>query len=429
MVCLKCKTAIEEGAKVCPYCKKKFAADRQFINIALLGMMALLTSATLLHLTRTADEATLGRSSSVLPRPAVEVVPAPPSVPAPPEPMMMPATPTPPPHNIDTGRRDDEVWALTENLAVTMHDYYERNSRSRVILSKNGYMYNFPARSYYTPRSFTRIESMNQEYADEQALLLFMRPSSLAVFLPDAGLDGNELTLFCGYETRAGITIAGREGRLGIISRENFQTLLAEYSDERGGVRRHRRDSPEFTEIVRAAGRFKNNFERTPEDFDVRYLASDSKYAFVVLSERHSPAVLEMFVLLSGPDGWRVDFSGFENMFMYQKKVNARYPDFNIGMLPPFNLYYAAQTIRSDVTPLIEAMRVQGVITEEDGDAVFATGTEKFCYMEFENGRKLLAVFTGHETGWMVYTAEDSWHAEVIMATYETDPPTFILKQ
>jgi hypothetical protein len=49
--------------------------------------------------------------------------------------------------------------------------------------------------------------------------------------------------------------------------------------------------------------------------------------------------------------------------------------------------------------------------------------------MEFESGRKLLAIYVDPETGWMVYPINNFLHAEIIMARYENDAPTFILKQ
>jgi hypothetical protein len=271
---------------------------------------------------------------------------------------------------------------------------------------------------------------MNPAYVDEQLLLLYMRPDDVKAFLPDSvELSGRELMLFTGYEVRDGFALARSEGRLGIIAREYFQALLDKYSDERGGIFRHENDSQAFAEIVAGVGRYKGNPAATADTYDVRYLVSDGTYAFVVLSEKHSPAALEQFVLVREQGEWTVGFSGFETMFMYQKALNQRYPDFNIGMLPPYNLYYSAKDIRSNITPLIDAMRAQGVISEEEGRETFATGTDRFCYMEFENGKRLLAVYTGEETGWMVHQVNNFLHAEWIMAEYDDNPPTFILKQ
>ena len=437
MVCNTCKTAIEDTAEVCPYCKTKFGIGRLAVMVVLILAMAVLAGATMLYLTNAADDvASNSHAAAELPHSSIDTIPTEESDSAQesileeeqftqPEP-----TPTPPSHSADTSRREDEVWEMIESMAITANDYYDRAHTSRVIISKNGYLYNFPARNYYTPRSFSRIESMKPEYADEQVLLLYMRPDDIKLYLPDSvELSGHELELFCGYEVRDGFALARREGRLGIISREDFQTLLAKYSDERGGAFRHDNDSPAFAEIVAAVGRFKGIAATMPDTFDVRYLVSDSKYAIVVLSEKNSPEKLEKFVLVRDQGDWRVDFSGFENTFMYQKVLNNRYPDFNIGILPNYNLYYSAKEIRSNITPLLDAMRTQGVIGEEDGRETFATGTDRFCYMEFESGKKLLAVYTDQETGWMVHTIPNFLRAEMIMAQYEKDPPTFILKQ
>jgi hypothetical protein len=120
-------------------------------------------------------------------------------------------------------------------------------------------------------------------------------------------------------------------------------------------------------------------------------------------------------------------FSNYETYEKYKAVINARFVDINLELIPSFNMTAFANGMRNDYPEVIRSMTLNGVITDEE-TVTFQSGTEDFCYIESESGRKFIG-FLNKDGVWNNIEVDSYEQAAAVLNGLSNRPPLFILRQ
>lgn len=331
------------------------------------------------------------------------------------------------------GVSEAEAAEMARAMAAAAQLYCDKYGEQAELITKNGFLYDFPAKEYMTSYFLTEGGEMDERYADEPPFILYVRPEDMqgvtGLTAPPAA-DGKPV-IFAACEANNAFAVATARENCGLMSKEDMNALLAKYNSSHGEVRRYGAESETYRGVEKAVAERRADGAR----LDMRFLAADDKYAFVVCSPAGSTTNISAYALQKENDGWAVKLAEFEKEYQFRKHVTENIPDMSTALMPEFDLYFQLKYAKSNFDGVISALETEGFITEDDGAVSFISGTNDFVYAVYESGKKFVGRLTeGDDNGeggahWDIRPVLSYADAESYMKAHDVSPPLFIVRQ
>lgn len=274
-------------------------------------------------------------------------------------------------------------------------------------ICKNGKLY-----AYYTGQTVTTDTLVSNGYlesglsaADYEILLVDGR--DLAEYEgAEVPAESMNLCVFAASKQSDGTyLLASAAGRAGQISSVSYNRLLARYNQNHGTMGRLSSASAEYGRILNFVGLYEGSLE----DYFVREIRKDNKYAVVTFSSRKNTADVKQHVLRNDNNFWEVVYTNLQNVYYPVTSINRALPDFNLSLLPDYNLaVWKSYIVRRDQS-LVNTMISKRLITDES-QIYYQCGTDQYFYMVLTNGSRYVA-----------YKIDGVWQITHVNSDYEAN--------
>lgn len=274
-------------------------------------------------------------------------------------------------------------------------------------ICKNGKLY-----AYYTGQTVTTDTLVSNGYLESG-----LSASDYEILLVDgrdlAEYEGAEvpaesmnLCVFAASKQSDGTyLLASAAGRAGQISSVSYNRLLARYSQNHGTMGRLSSSSAEYGRILNFVGLYEGSLE----DYFVREIRKDNKYAVVTFSSKKNTADVKQHVLRNDNNFWEVVYTNLQNVYYPVTSINRALPDFNPSLLPDYNLaVWKSYIVRRDQS-LVNTMISKRLITDES-QIYYQCGTDQYFYMVLTNGSRYVA-----------YKIDGVWQITHVNSDYEAN--------
>lgn len=274
-------------------------------------------------------------------------------------------------------------------------------------ICKNGKLY-----AYYTGQTVTTDTLVNTGYlesglsADDYEILLVDGRDLAAYEGAEVPAESMNLCVFAASKQSDGTyLLASAAGRAGQISSVSYNRLLAGYNQNHGTMGRLSSASAEYGRILNFVGLYEGSLE----DYFVREIRKDNKYAVVTFSSKKNTADVKQHVLRNDNNFWEVVYTNLQNVYYPVTSINRALPDFNPKLLPDYNLaVWKSDIIRRDQA-LVNTMISKRIITDES-QIYYQCGTDQYFYMVLTNGARYVA-----------YKIDGSWQITHVNSDYEAN--------
>lgn len=274
-------------------------------------------------------------------------------------------------------------------------------------ICKNGKLY-----AYYTGQTVTTDTLVSNGYlesglsaSDYEILLVDGR--DLAEYEgAEVPVESMNLCVFAASKQSDGTyLLASAAGRAGQISSVSYNRLLARYNQNHGTMGRLSSASAEYGRILNFVGLYEGSLE----DYFVREIRKDNKYAVVTFSSKKNTADVKQHVLRNDNNFWEVVYTNLQNVYYPVTSINRALPDFNPSLLPDYNLaVWKSYIVRRDQA-LVNTMISKKLITDES-QIYYQCGTDQYFYMVLTNGSRYVA-----------YKIDGVWQVTHVNSDYEAN--------
>ena len=255
-------------------------------------------------------------------------------------------------------------------------------------ICKNGKLY-----AYYTGQTVTTDTLVSNGYlesglsADDYEILLVDGRDLAEYEWAEVPAESMNLCVFAASKQSDGTyLLASAAGRAGQISSVSYNRLLARYNQNHGTMGRLSSASAEYGRILNFVGLYEGSLE----DYFVREIRKDNKYAVVTFSSKKNTADVKQHVLRNDNNFWEVVYTNLQNVYYPVTSINRALPDFNPSLLPDYNLaVWKSYIVRRDQS-LVNTMISKRLITDES-QIYYQCGTDQYFYMVLTNGSRYVA--------------------------------------
>lgn len=274
-------------------------------------------------------------------------------------------------------------------------------------ICKNGKLY-----AYYTGQTVTTDTLVSNGYlesglsADDYEILLVDGRDLAEYEGVEVPAESMNLCVFAASKQSDGTyLLASAAGRAGQISSVSYNRLLARYNQNHGTMGRLSSASAEYGRILNFVGLYEGSLE----DYFVREIRKDNKYAVVTFSSKKNTADVKQHVLRNDNNFWEVVYTNLQNVYYPVTSINRALPDFNPSLLPDYNLaVWKSYIVRRDQS-LVNTMISKRLITDES-QIYYQCGTDQYFYMVLTNGSRYVA-----------YKIDGVWQITHVNSDYEAN--------
>lgn len=274
-------------------------------------------------------------------------------------------------------------------------------------ICKNGKLY-----AYYTGQTVTTDTLVSNGYlesglsADDYEILLVDGRDLVEYEGAEVPAESMNLCVFAASKQSDGTyLLASAAGRAGQISSVSYNRLLARYNQNHGTMGRLSSASAEYGRILNFVGLYEGSLE----DYFVREIRKDNKYAVVTFSSKKNTADVKQHVLRNDNNFWEVVYTNLQNVYYPVTSINRALPDFNPSLLPDYNLaVWKSYIVRRDQS-LVNTMISKRLITDES-QIYYQCGTDQYFYMVLTNGSRYVA-----------YKIDGVWQITHVNSDYEAN--------
>lgn len=317
-------------------------------------------------------------------------------------------------------------WTKLDGCVKSGQSYYSEYYTKTRVITKNGYLFNYSANTQITVNYLVNEGLLDSKYASSEISLVLMYGSDIAnnggSNIHMIGTDKNELTVFAfmKHPSENKYIFTSGSGSYGTISDSSYNSIMSMYSMNNGTVQRLTPSSSEYDRILSCIRMYESKYEQ----YFVRSITTDDKYAFVVLSGRANSATIREYILEYDNGIWEVVMDDLELESRLPVVVNKKLPDFNTSLLPKYSLRDYRGSMLSDYTVVMDALTKAGYYVKDDTFYYFC-GTTDYCYMITDSGKRFLCKKNG--STWDCYKVLDYYDALNRLESWSNNPPTFIL--
>lgn len=274
-------------------------------------------------------------------------------------------------------------------------------------ICKNGKLY-----AYYTGQTVTTDTLVSNGYlesglsADDYEILLVDGRDLAEYEGAEVPAESMNLCVFAASKQSDGTyLLASAAGRAGQISSVSYNRLLARYNQNHGTMGRLSSASAEYGRILNFVGLYEGSLE----DYFVREIRKDNKYAVVTFSSKKNTADVKQHVLRNDNNFWEVVYTNLQNVYYPVTSINRALPDFNPSLLPDYNLAVWKSYIVRREQSLVNTMISKRLITDES-QIYYQCGTDQYFYMVLTNGSRYVA-----------YKIDGVWQITHVNSDYEAN--------
>ena len=334
---------------------------------------------------------------------------------------VVPQSPLPPKTQEDkeTEKYIAELTEIAKGAETYYNDYF---SKTRLI-TRNGKLYNYSTSQYVTADYLSARNFLEEDYKEIDCSILLLKPGDLWEIGIDAGSAGNDLTILVAAKSLYSETflICTKSGLAGTLSTLKYINLIGKYTQGHGDVKRiFPGDSEEYGRILN----FIRMYESVYQDYYVRGMYLDNKYASVILSPKNNTSDIRHYILKKTGTIWEVALSGLEDDPRVAVTVNKSLPDFNVNMLPSYTINDYRGSLKISYSKAVDALSAAGHITSS-ADISYLCGAGDYCYIVTAKGGRYLIMNNG--SAWEVTPVENQWNAAYRMMQKSASAPVFII--
>lgn len=279
---------------------------------------------------------------------------------------------------------------LTAVAAAAQQDY-KINGPKRGWMSKNGKLYGYYDGCYITPAMLVREGYLQSGLDTTGYEILLIEGSDLAQYSGASVPSGsNSLCVFAAVKQNGKYLLASANGKAGQISQEDYTALLAKYNQSHGTVGRLSSASAEYGRILNYICLYEGRFE----DFYVREIRKDNKYAVVVFSGTSNTANIKQYILKNDNGFWEVVYPNLQMDAYPIHAVNKLIPDFNVELLPKYNLAAWRNYVKAEQGGAVAAMFSNYFITSKS-QISYQCATANCAYFRLTDGSRYVAYMNG----------------------------------
>lgn len=300
--------------------------------------------------------------------------------------------------------------------------FYEQNESNRFI-SKNGKLYNDTQKNYIDIPFLCNNEGLNEAYRSLECTILYLKGSHLAQYNGmDLKEEDEEMTIFAAtrHPSLNKYMFFSANGSGGSISEQDYQSLLRNYEQNHGNMKRLTSSSEEYERILNFIRVYESRFD----PYFVRNITMDDKYASVVFSSQSASWDVRQLILIKDGTFWEVVMDGVEKEEDPIVAINKQLPDFNLNILPSYSIYAAKSLIKTNYNDVLSIFLSDGVISSID-DVYYVSGTDEFCYVVLQNYSRY--VCTKQEGEWRIKWVSSYKEAYDTMIMVGQNDLTFLL--
>lgn len=326
-------------------------------------------------------------------------------------------------NNIKLSKEEQEeitkLNELTDNYYMENFDEYQFVSQFSYLMRKD--------KSEVTIEEVAKFYDYELKKGFEHIAIHFVKPKvflnypSIKIKKKEGPNDLEVLTVYTAIPlTNGDIFISSKYDKGGILKSSEYQKFVLESSPVHGQIMNPKPEEELYKNIRQAIEQ--ENQEMI--EGNIKYLTCDNKYSFVVMSTKKDPAIIKSFLLENKNGKWSTVLKDLEQNPKYRIFTNIKYPDFNLDMLPIYNL--AEFEIISNLDNLINQLKSQGKI-KNSSKATYSCATGNFAYIELDTGEKML-VYVNSNNITDAYKVKDYYEALKKMISLDSiNPPTFIV--
>ncbi len=282
-------------------------------------------------------------------------------------------------------------------VAAAAQQDYKMTGQRRCWISKNGKLYSYNDGYYITPDAL-RSEGYLEAGVDTEGYeILLLKGADIAKYEgASVPADSMAIGVFAAVKQDSKYLIASPAGKVGQLSQESYTSLLAGYNQSHGMVGRLSSRSAEYDRILNYICLYEGKFE----DFFVREVRKDNKYAVVTLSTTADTSAIKQYILRNDNAFWEVVYPNVQLDAYPIYAINRLVPDFNAELLPRYNLASWRSYVKTEQGGAVAALFSIRAISSQS-EIWYQCATAECAYFRLTDGRRYAAYLDG-----------DSWRAE-----------------
>ena len=283
------------------------------------------------------------------------------------------------------------IQNLTAVAAAAQQDYDETGAK-RGWISKNGKLYGYYDGCYITPAMLAEEGYLESGLDTENYEILLIRGEDLAAY-DGASVPSDRMGfgVFAAMKQNGRYLIASPTGKAGQISQESYTALLSGYYQSHGTIGRLSSASAEYDRILNYICLYEGKFE----DFFVRELRKDNKYAVVTFSTRENTAAIKQYILKNDNGFWEVIYPNVQMDIYPIHAVNRLVPDFNAELLPNYNLAAWRNLVQPEQGGAIAALFSSRFISSQS-EIWYQCATAECAYFRLTDDSRCVAYLDGN---------------------------------
>ena len=279
---------------------------------------------------------------------------------------------------------------LTAVAAAAQQDY-RSNGPKRGWMSKNGKLYGYYDGCYITPAMLVKEGYLQSGLDTAGYEILLIDGSDLAQYDGASVPSGSKtFCVFAAVKQNNKYLLASANGKAGQISQSDYTALLAKYNQSHGTIGRLSSASAEYGRILNYIGLYEGRFE----DLAVREIRKDNKYACVVFSAASNTANIKQYILKNDNGFWEVVYPNVQMDAYPINAINKLVPDFNVGLLPNYNLAAWRGLVKQEQGGAQAAMFSNYFITSKS-QIQYQCATASCAYFRLTDGSRYVSYMNG----------------------------------
>lgn len=279
---------------------------------------------------------------------------------------------------------------LTAVAAAAQQDY-KLNGAKRGWMSKNGKLYGYYDGCYITPAMLVK-EGYLQSGLDTTGFEILLIDGADLAYCSGASVPSgsNNFCVFAAVKQNGKYLLASANGKAGQISQGDYTSLLAKYNQSHGTVGRLSSASAEYGRILNYICLYEGRFE----DFYVREIRKDNKYAVVTFSTTTNTANIKQYILKNDNGFWEVVYPNVQMDAYPINAINKLVPDFNVDVLPKYNLTAWRGLVKAEQGGAVAALFSNYYITSKS-QIQYQCATANCAYFRLTDGSRYVAYSNG----------------------------------
>lgn len=292
-----------------------------------------------------------------------------------------------------------------KSVATAAQNAYQDLGSKLSWISKNGKLYAYTAGQNITTDTLVNNGYLESGLAASDYEILLVDGRDVAAYSgAEVPAESMELCIFAVTRQSDGsCLLATAAGRAGQISYVDYTRLLGQYNQNHGTMGRLSSASAEYSRILNFVGLYEGKLE----DYFVREIRKDNKYAVVTFSDRKNTSNVKQHILRNDNNFWEVVYTNLQNVYYPVYNVNRALPDFNLELLTDYNLASWKNYIVRRDSSLVNAMISKRLITDES-QITYQCGTDHYFYLLLESGARYVA-----------YKIDGVWQITHVNSDYE----------